>query len=113
MLEIYDRPAFELEHIISRQHGGQTVAGNLAVACFTCNHHKGPNIAGIDPKTGKKAWLFHPRRHKWARHFRWHGALLVGRTSIGRATISVLAINRPLRIQLRQQLRKEGILLPG
>src|SRR5262245_29635652 len=98
MLEAFDRPAFELEHIISRQHGGKTSGDNLAVACFTCNHHKGPNLAGIDPKTGRKAWLYHPRRHKWARHFRWRGPVLVGRTPTGRATIAVLGINLPLRI---------------
>ena len=37
MPEIYDRPGFEIEHIIARQHDGLTVAGNLALACFSCN----------------------------------------------------------------------------
>jgi 5-methylcytosine-specific restriction endonuclease McrA len=55
---------FEIDHIIAEQHGGKTVSRNLALACFACNHHKGPNLAGIDPKTGKRAWLFDPRRHK-------------------------------------------------
>jgi hypothetical protein len=71
---------FEIDHIIADQHGGKTVAGNLALACFADNHHKGPNLAGVDPKTGKKAWLFDPRRHRWQRHFRWEGPALVGRT---------------------------------
>ena len=35
-------------------------------------------LAGIDPSTQKRTWLFHPRRHKWSRHFRWDGALLIG-----------------------------------
>jgi hypothetical protein len=81
---------FEIDHIVPEQHGGETVLGNLALACFADNHRKGPNLAGIDPKTGQKAWLFNPRRHKWHRHFRWNGAVLVGRTSLGRATIAVL-----------------------
>lgn len=55
------------------------------------------------------ARLVHPRRHKWSRHFRWRGALLVGRTAIGRATIAVLDINQPLRTRLRQELIDEGV----
>jgi hypothetical protein len=107
--EIYDRPAFEIEHIIARQRGGPTAAGNLAWACFTCNKRKGPNLSGIDSVTGTVVPLFHARRHKWSRHFRWQGALLVGRTPIGRATVTVLGINLPLRVRLRQELIDEGV----
>ncbi len=32
---------FQVEHIISRQHRGQTVESNLAIACARCNLHKG------------------------------------------------------------------------
>jgi len=109
MPEIYDRPAFEIEHIIARQHRGSTAAGNLAWACFTCNKKKGPNLSGIDSASDTVVPLFHPRRHKWSRHFRWRGALLVGRTPIGRATIAVLGMNLPLRVQLREELIDEGV----
>jgi len=85
------------------------VASNLALSCFACNHHKGPNLGGIDPKTGRRAWLFHPRRHKWSRHFRWDGPVLVGRTATGRATIAVLGINAPHRIAQRAEWIEEGI----
>jgi hypothetical protein len=108
--EIYDRPAFELEHIVSRQHRGTTTAANLAWACFACNKRKGPNLSGIDELTGALVPLFHPRRHSWSRHFRWNGPLLVGRTPIGRATIAVLGINLPLRVRLREELIEEGLL---
>jgi hypothetical protein len=101
--------AFEIDHIIAQQHGGKTVAANLAYACFADNHHKGPNLAGIDPKTRKRAWLFNPRRHKWSRHFRWNGPVLVGRTAVGRATIAVLQINAPHRIAQRAALIVEGV----
>ena len=53
---------FPIDHIIARQHGGLTVEENLAVACPSCNVHKGPNIAGLDPGTGELVRLFHPRR---------------------------------------------------
>src|SRR5262245_30915555 len=64
------RSTFQADHITAEVHGGQTSAENLCWTCFHCNLHKGTNLGGIDPKPGKKAWLFHPRRMKWARHFR-------------------------------------------
>src|SRR5262249_49097443 len=66
--------------------------------------HKGPNLAGIDPTTGKLTRLFHPRRHKWSWHFRWDGPRLVGRTAIGRAIVAVLGMNLPHRVALRADL---------
>jgi hypothetical protein len=73
---------FQIDHIIAEQHDGPTVSSSLALACLADNNHKGPNLGGIDPKTGKKVWLFNPRRHKWHRHFRWKGPILEGRTPI-------------------------------
>jgi hypothetical protein len=103
---------FEIDHIIAKKHGGPTVADNLALACFFCNSAKGPNIAGLDPDTGNLVALFHPRRQKWARHFRWAGRLLVGRTRTGRATIAVLAINDTEFVDLREALRAAGLFPP-
>src|SRR5439155_9049173 len=102
----------QVDHIVAQQHDGPTIANNLALACFACNHHKGPNIAGVDPKTGMKEWLFNPRRHKWRRHFRWAGPILVGRTPVGRATVAVLAINLAHRVAQRATLMAEGQFPP-
>jgi hypothetical protein len=102
---------FHLEHVIAKQHGGKDTLGNLALACHHCNLHKGPNLTGIDSETGKLVRLFHPRRHKWAWHFRWQGAVLVGRTPIGRATVLVLGMNLPHRVTLREALLEAGDLL--
>ena len=101
---------FEIDHIIARKHRGRTAAGNLAVTCIYCNAYKGPNIAGLDPATGKLTRLYHPRRHKWPAHFRWEGGELVGRTAIGRATIEVLQINLPSLVALRETLLEDGRL---
>ena len=49
---VYPLP-FHVDHIVARQHGGQNVLENLALACLHCNRHKGPNIAGVDPVTKK------------------------------------------------------------
>src|SRR5262249_29609852 len=97
-----------IEHIVARKHGGHSRPSNLALACFHCNFHKQTDLVGIDPVTGKRATLFHPRRHKWARHFRWDGTVLLGRTAIGRATIAVLAMNDDDMIELRTALAEEG-----
>lgn len=105
----YDAIPFELEHIIAKKHKGKTVSRNLCLACFSCNRHKGANIAGLDPVTKKLTPLFDPRRQGWKRHFRWDGPLLAGKTGVGRTTIAVLAINHALRMQLRRELIEEGI----
>jgi len=104
--------AFEIEHIIPRQHRGRTVLRNLAFSCLRCNKSKGPNLAGLDPHSGKLTPLFHPRRHKWAYHFRLDGPYIVGRTPIGRVTVYVLNMNHPLRVELRRQLIEEGKFPP-
>jgi hypothetical protein len=104
---------FQIDHIIAEQHGGSTRASNLALACLADNNHKAPNLAGIDPKTGRRVWLYHPRRQKWSRHFRWQGAVLIGRTPVGRATIAVLAMNLPHRVAHRAALIAEGVFPPA
>jgi hypothetical protein len=112
MPQLYDEIPFEIDHVVAEQHGGKTIASNLALACFADNHHKGPNLAGIDPKTRRRTWLFNPRRHRWARHFRWDGPILVGRTAVGRTTIAVLGINLAHRVRHRAQLIAEGVFPP-
>jgi hypothetical protein len=102
----------QIDHIRAQQHGGPTVAGNLALARFACNNHKGPNLAGWDPRMRKVVPLFHPRRHSWPHHFQWDGPVLVGRTAVGRATVATLAINLDYRVALRQALIDEGRFPP-
>lgn len=102
---------FEIEHIIARQHGGATELPNLALSCLRCNRRKGTNIAGL-ARVGSRSVLvplFHPRRHKWSRHFRWKGPYLIGRTTVGRVTVELLAINDPLRVAVREALMQEGL----
>jgi HNH endonuclease len=100
---------FHIEHIVAKQHGGNDRPSNLALACHHCNYHKGPNLAGIDPRSAKMARLFHPRRHRWSRHFRWDGVTVVGRTAIGRATVAVLNMNDRDVLNDRAALAEEGL----
>lgn len=104
--------AFHIEHIVAKQHGGVDALSNLALACHQDNLRKGPNLTGIDPATRKLVKLFNPRRHRWARHFRWNGPILVGRTAVGRATVAVLGMNLLHRVTLRQALIAAGRFPP-
>ena len=97
--------AFHVEHIVALKHGGSGDPGNLALACDRCNLHKGPNIAGIDPATGQVTPLFNPRRDQWDSHFHTVEFEIVGITPTGRATVNVLNVNSPRRLQLRQWLQ--------
>ncbi|HEV3263271.1 MAG TPA: HNH endonuclease signature motif containing protein [Gemmataceae bacterium] len=110
--QTYSRLPFEIDHIIACKHGGQTRPSNLALSCFYCNSFKGSNISGLDPRGRALTGLFHPRRHKWRRHFRWDGPILVGRTPVGRTTVAVLLINLDLRVAHRQELIDGGVFLP-
>jgi hypothetical protein len=107
--QAFDESPFEIDHVIARKHGGLSVAGNLALSCFRCNSFKGPNVGGLDPLTRDLTPLFNPRRDRWNRHFRWKGALLIGRTNVGRATIEVLNMNHVLRIKVRDRLIEDGV----
>lgn len=59
----------EIEHIISRKHGGSSETDNLAYSCAFCNRFKGTNLTSIDWETGEFVRLFNPRIDVWAEHF--------------------------------------------
>ena len=97
----------QVEHILPRKHGGSDEAANLALACVSCNLHKGPNLAGRDPDTGEITELFDPRRRQWDDRFQRDAGRIEGRTPIGRTTAFVLAMNGPQQVRLRLLLGDE------
>ncbi len=99
----------ELDHIRAKKHRGQTTMENTCVTCAYCNGAKGPNAAGYDPVTGDLVPLFNPRTDSWDDHFFYVGPVLEGKTPIARATIEVLRINDPARIEHRRQLIAAGV----
>ena len=105
--ELDDLP-FQIDHIIARKHRGADNPENLALCCFADNNAKGPNLAGYDNVTCHVVRLFNPRRDRWSRHFAWRGAVMIGKTAIGRVTVEVLGINKPARVSLRASLIDEG-----
>ena len=95
--------AYRVEHIVARQHGGRDDSENLALACYHCNAHKGPNLSGLDPESGALVRLFHPRQDQWDEHFERNGVLIVGRRAVGRATVGLLKMNAADRRRLRER----------
>lgn len=101
-------PAFEIDHILSQKHHGQTIETNLALSCFWCNNAKGSDVASYDLATGLLCPYFNPRTDNWSDHFVWDGVMLVGKTATGRTTVDMLRINDPERVRLRHMLRLEA-----
>jgi len=102
--------SFHIDHIMPRKHGGKEAdPDNLCLACYKCNGHKGYEIAGYDPATGKLTPLYHPRNQHWDEHFALlDDMLLVGLTPEGRVTVYVLQMNDPERVENRQLLAEIG-----
>ena len=92
-----------MEHVIPIAAGGETTEANLALSCFACNRRKWDRRSGLDPAAGSEQRLFNPRTDLWNEHFAWSrdGLSVLGGSSIGRATVSVLEMNRERLQQIR------------
>ncbi len=95
---------FEIEHIISEKHGGETALENLALACPFCNRFKGTDLGSLDPETRVLTLFFNPRSQAWQEHFRFDGTLIVPLTATGRVTVNILQMNHSERIAERERL---------
>jgi hypothetical protein len=103
--------AHEIDHVIAEKHGGLTEAGNLALACALCNGFKGSDLASIDPDSGSIVPLFNPRRERWTEHFRLENGRIEPLTASGRATVRLLQLNHPDRVEERLILVAAGMIL--
>ena len=103
---------FHVEHFTPRSRGGTDDLANLNLSCVACNLAKGTAIDALDPITGERVPLFNPRVHRWEEHFEWaaDGVTLVGKTSIGAATVVALRMNQPLQQTARPDWRRLGLL---
>ncbi len=95
---------FEVEHVAPAVQGGTDELDNLALACRSCNLRKGSVVQAADPLTAEVVQLFHPRQHAWPEHFELHlpEARIEGRTTVGRATVYRLGMNRPHAVRARR-----------
>lgn len=107
--EIAVLAAHEIDHIISKKHGGPTESENLALSCALCNKHKGSDLTSLDPSTLKIVALYHPRREHWSDHFQLNNAQFIPLTPTGRVTVRLLQLNNQSRIEERKLLIEAGI----
>lgn len=94
---------FHIDHILPKAAGGSSIAQNLALACVSCSLRKEARRSAIDPHSGRRVALFHPRRQRWQDHFRWAGPRVLGLSATGRATVAALRMNRPLILAIREE----------
>ena len=99
---------FQIEHIISRKHGGSSELENLALACVFCNRYKGSDIATLIPGTTELIPFYNPRTMRWREHFSLEEVRIEPLTDIGEATIRILQINQADQIAERQLLYNRG-----
>ncbi len=101
--------AMHIDHIVPEVAGGQTVEGNLCLACFSCNI-QWARETGTDPQTGESVSLFHPLKQIWSEHFTWSrdGTEVIGLTPCGRATVAVLQLNNPVVVSARRRWVSSG-----
>jgi hypothetical protein len=99
----------EIDHIRAQKHGGASTLKNLCWACAWCNSFKGTDVAGYPPGSDDLVPLFNPRIDTWDNHFSWEGAILRGKTPVGAATIELLRVNQPERVNHRATLMRIGL----
>jgi hypothetical protein len=95
----------EIDHVISRKHGGTSDPENLALACYLCNRYKGSDVASLHPATCEIVRLYNPRKDQWGIHFRIIGPVVEPLTGIGAATAQLLRLNVTDRVAERQLLQ--------
>ena len=101
----------EIEHILAIQHGGETVAENLALSCFRCNRYKGTNVGSFDSETdGAFAGFFNPRTQIWTEHFHiGDDGEIIPLTPEARVTARIFKFNDAERIEERRELIEAGL----
>ena len=99
----------EVDHIISRKHGGVTDLANLALSCERCNRTKGTDVGSVVGPEQRFVRLFNPRIDAWHTHFRLVGTNIEPRTEIGEASVQLLRLNAPDRVLQRLALQQIGV----
>ena len=98
----------EVDHIISRKHGGTADLPNLALSCARCNRAKGSDVGSVSAATGEFVRFFNPRIDCWGDHFELQEARLAVLTEIAAATAKLLRLNDDERVLERRLLQIIG-----
>jgi hypothetical protein len=95
---------FQIDHILPVIEGGTDEEDNLWLLCGACNNAKSDKTSSFDEETKTFVPLFNPRTQDWNQHFEWSsdGLYIIGKTAVGRATVTELKLNAALQIIARQ-----------
>ena len=106
----FSTQSHSIEHILPKIKKGSDEPENLALACQGCNGYKSDKTKAVDPVTKTISPLYNPRKDIWEKHFTWSDDYLerIGTTVKGRATVSLLKLNRQGVINLRKVLISYG-----
>jgi hypothetical protein len=106
----YSLQPFVVEHIMPLAKGGTSDLENLACSCGGCNGHKYNKTEAVDPAENRNTRLFNPRIDLWRDHFVWSPDFseIVGISSIGRASVVALQLNRRGLVNIRRLLLEAG-----
>lgn len=102
---------FEVEHVTPISQQGPDRDDNWALACRSCNLYKGDAVVKRDDANNIVVPLFHPRTQRWDDHFQVNVAdgTIVGKDSVGRATVARLRMNSESQIRARLQWIRVGL----
>ena len=98
----------QVDHIISRKHGGLSVSENLAWACACCNNQKGSDVATLAGQPSCLVRLFRPRTDRWSDCFQLNGYRIEPGNTVAAATERLLQLNENSRLLERATLAQAG-----
>ena len=98
----------QVDHIISRKHGGTSELDNLAWACACCNGYKGSDLGALVGAPPRLVRLFHPRTDRWNQSFHLNGWQIQPDNDTGLATAKLLQFNEEGRLRERGALSQTG-----
>ena len=98
----------QVDHVISRKHGGATDPVNLAWACAVCNNNKGTDLGTITGANLRLRRLFHPRNDRWLNFFILNTPRIDSVNPVGEATAKLLKFNSETRLREREVLAQIG-----
>ena len=98
----------QIDHSISRKHGGNSDLENLAWACASCNNYKGSDISTLVGHPLCLTRLYHPRQDRWSDCFRINSYRIEPHNAPGLATEKLLQLNQNSRVLERAVLGRTG-----
>lgn len=102
---------FEVEHVVPLSRQGSNNEANLALACRSCNLHKGNRIGGVTSRANAEVRFFHPREDLWSEHFKvsHESGEILGITPVGEVTVQYLGMNSSAQVAARQLWIRLGL----